>query len=111
MAQLLATGPIVLCGNGLAARRTVLKGIYGGGAKLVEFIVHRQYFYEDGTTAYEHGNYFPVFGKDFLEVQKRAWGCFVERSEKDLEYSLAELESDPVRFGSVLESHKVSGKG
>jgi hypothetical protein len=90
---IIATSPIVHePGTGIAARRIVLRQFK------CEFVVHAQRFYEDGSTGFDHGDYFLFKADEKASVLDKAWKCFVERSERQLEYPIADIESDPVRF-------------
>lgn len=112
MAQLIATGPIVGGQHGMAAKRVVLKLERDNDGSPREFIVHNQYFYEDGSTAYGDGSYFPILNEDYEIVQGEAWKRFQDRQNRSvLGMTFASIEADPERFQSILESHNVPGKG
>lgn len=111
MSQVLATSPIVNPGNGMSPSRFVLSLIRRDGNP-VEFVVQKQYFYEDGSSSLGNGNWMPIFSRDLEEVRSWAWRVFKERSDIDSHYPLADLDADPARFGDHLASLTINtGKG
>lgn len=112
MAQILATSPVVKSDT-LAPRRLILSVIRTDDGKPHEYVIQKQFFYEDGSYALGDGNWFPVYISDPKTVQAQAWKRFKERADKELAYyDVVNVEEDMERFGRYIGMLTINtGKG